>query len=95
MRFIATLDWSHKLTCEIPRIKMAKGLEEARMKPTLKKPSGKRTGQNVPASSQSIQTFKHNTDVTEDDEYETDTGGKDESEDLKPAGGLTRSSSVG
>lgn len=66
------------------------------MKPTLKKPSGKLTGQNLPTTAQNAWAFKHHTGVAvEQDEEETDANGEDESEDIKPARGLTRSSSVG
>lgn len=66
------------------------------MKPTLKKPSGKRTGQSIPAFLQAVRAFKNDVNVAEEqDEDETYAGSEDDSEDVKPPGGLTRSSSVG
>ena len=88
------LHWSHELICKVPRVKRAKDLDEARMKPTLKKPSGRRNGKNLPISLQGAQALEHDIDTAADDEDETDAGGEDESEDIKPPGSLTRSSSV-
>ena len=65
------------------------------MKPTLTKPSGKLTGQSLPTTGQSTQVPKYSRNVAmEQDEDETDDNGEDESEDIMPSRGLTRSSSA-
>ena len=65
------------------------------MKPTLKKPSGKLAGRSLPAAGQSMQVSKYSGNTAaEQDEEETDDSSKDESEDIMPLRGLTRSSSA-
>jgi len=61
------------------------------MVPTMKKPSGVRSGWNLQTAAPAcVQPSV----VVEQDEDETDQGGEEESEDIKPAGRLIRSSSV-
>ena len=76
----------------MPRVKRAKDLSATRMVPTMNKPSGARSGWNplttAPAHAQPRI-------IGEPDEDESDQGGEEESEDIKPAGRLVRSSSVG
>ena len=79
------------LTYQTPRVKRAKDIELARMKPTMPKPSGKRPGHNLPTTV----THTKATTVVTPDEDETDHDYEEESEDIKPAAGsLMRSSSV-
>ena len=76
------------------RIKRAKDLDEARMKPMLKKPSGRCDNNNSPASLRGAWESKHDINTAAEDDDKTNTGSEEESEDIKPPGGLTRSSSV-
>jgi len=95
-RYASLLRDCPELTHEVPRVKRAKDFDKARMKPTLKKPSGKRTGQGPLTTTQGIQAFGLGSDVAaEQDEGDTDADNEDESEDIKPPGGIMRSSSVG
>ena len=62
------------------------------MKPTLRKPSGKRSGHATPVASSvaELAMFK----IQGEDDNDTDDAAEDESEDIKPTGKLTRSPSV-
>lgn len=93
-RYGLPLLWPHELTRNVHRIKRAKDLDEARMKPTLKKPSGRRDDNNPPASLHGGWESKRDINTAAEDDNETDAGSEDESEDIKPPGSLTRSSSV-
>ena len=62
------------------------------MKPTLRKPSGKRSGHATPVASSVAEFTMFN--IQDEDDNDTDCAAEDESEDVKPTGKLTRSPSV-
>ena len=74
------------------RVKRAKDLSASRMVPTMKKPSGARSGW-TPLTTAPTRTEPLT--VIGEDGDETDQGGEEESEDIKPPGRLIRTSSVG
>jgi len=90
-RFVSMSRRTPNLMHKTPRVKRAKDIKAARMNPTMKKPSGKRSGNGLPITTANKQTVT----VMTQDEDETDYDVEEESEDIKPAAGsLRRSSSV-
>ena len=62
------------------------------MKPTLKKPSGKRSGHAMLVASSIMELAMYK--IQDEDANDTDCAAEDESEDVKPTGKFTQSPSV-
>ena len=84
--------WRFPTNTRSARVKRAKDLSATRMVPTMKKPSGVRSGW-TPLTTTATHTQPFT--VVGQDEDETDQDDEEESKDIKPAGKLMRSSSVG